>query len=308
MTRAPASRGGFALGAVLWVLTVGAVLGAAAALQGRTAYEATRNRVNAERAYWIGEGCVAEVREAIDRVLQTTSPIALPRTWQTMDATVQSAGAAIDSSCRYRLEAVGSAIDVNGASDALLRKYFRNGAASASADALTDAVLDWRDADDDPSPSGAERAWYTANKRPAPRNDSLASVQELTLIRGLEARPDLTAYLTIEPSRVCLTTAPAAVLAALPGFTDDAVTQVLADRANGVWFGDLNMLRGRLPQAASDSILAHFQELAQTTTVDPNGWILNVAASAGDPAVVVTTELRLDRYADRAIVLQRRTQ
>jgi general secretion pathway protein K len=301
------NRSGFALGAVLWVLTVASVLGGAAALQGRSAYDASRNRANAERAYWIAEGCVAEMRELLDRTLASTTQVALPETWRTLDAAVL---AQMPNRPDYRitLDAVGSAIDVNGASDALLRKYFGNSSTPASADALTDALMDWRDADDSVRVSGAERAWYTANQRPAPRNDSLTAVQELTLVRGLESRPDLTAYLTVEPSRVCLTTAPAPVLAALPGFTDVTVAQVLADRAQGVWFGDLNMLRGRLPQAAAESLLVHFQELALMTTVDPEGWILTVAARAGTPPIVVTTELRLDRYASRVLVLRRRTQ
>ncbi|HEU4722066.1 MAG TPA: hypothetical protein VFS59_11945 [Gemmatimonadaceae bacterium] len=300
-------RAGFALGAVLWVLTVAAVLGGAAALRGRTAYDASRNRVNAERAYWIAEGCIAEIRAAIDQALATSTPIALAETWRTL-GTVVAASTPTPPGCRVTLESVGSAIDVNGASYDLLRKYFGNSATPASADALTDALLDWRDADDTVRASGAERAWYTANQLPAPRNDSLRSIQELSLVRGFDARPDLADYLTLEPSRICLTTAPAPVLAALPGFTADAVAQVLADRAAGVWFGDLNMLRGRLPQAAAESVLVHFQELAMMTTVDPEGWILAVTATSGTPAVAVTTELRLDRYATRAIVLRRRTQ
>jgi len=300
-------RAGFALAAVLWVLTVATVLGGAAALQGRSAYDASRNRVNAERAYWLAEGCVAEMREAIDRALATSTQVALPATWRTLDAVVTALEPA-PPGCRVTLQSVGSAIDVNGASDALLRKYFGNNAAQSSADALTDALLDWRDADDTVRVSGAERAWYTANKLPAPRNDSLASIQELSLVRGFETRPDLATYLTVEPSRVCLTTAPAPVLAALPGFTDVTVAQVLADRAAGVWFGDLNMLRGRLPQAPAESLLVHFQELAMMTTVDPEGWILTVTATSGVPAIAVTTELRLDRYANTAVVLRRRTQ
>lgn len=307
MSALPRSRGGFALAAVLWVLTVAAVLGGAAALQGRLAYDASRNRVHAERAFWLAEGCVAEMREAVDRALTTSTQIALAETWRTLDAVVAALQPA-PPGCRVTLQSVGSAIDVNGASDALLRKYIGNSSAAASADALTDALLDWRDADDSVRVSGAERAWYTANQLPRPRNDSLASIQELSLVRGFDARPDLADYLTVEPSRVCLTTAPAPVLAALPGFTDDAVARVLADRAAGVWFGDLNMLRGRLPQAAAESLLVHFQELAVTTTVDPEGWILTVTATAGTPAIAVTTELRLDRYANRAIVLRRRTQ
>jgi general secretion pathway protein K len=300
-------RAGFALGAVLWVLTVATVLGGAAALQGRSAFDASRNRVNAERAYWLAEGCVAEMREAIDRALATSTPSALSETWRTLDATI-STPAPAPVGCQVRLRSVGSAIDVNGASDGLLRKYFGNNLPAASADALTDALLDWRDADDSVRVNGAERAWYTANRLPAPRNDSLASIQELSLVRGFEERPDLAEYLTVEPSRVCLTTAPAPVLAALPGFTDDAVQQVLADRAAGVRFGDLNVLRSRVPQAAAESLLVHFQELAIMTTVDPEGWILTVTATYGLPAIAATTELRLDRYADRAIVLRRRTQ
>src|SRR5438309_1755379 len=119
------NRSGFALGAVLWVLTVATVLGGAAALQGRSAYDASRNRVNAERAYWIAEGCVAEMREVIDRTLATASPTMLPNTWRTLDAAVL-AQMPNQPGCGIALDAVGSSIDVNGASDALLRKYFGN--------------------------------------------------------------------------------------------------------------------------------------------------------------------------------------
>jgi len=300
-------RRGFALGAVLWLLTVCTVLATAVALRGRSAYEATRNRANAERAYWIVEGCVAQLREVLDTTLASAPPNALATVWRTLDAAI-APSLASQPGCRATLEAVGSRIDVNTASDTLLRKYFSVTESSSAADALTDAIIDWRDADDLPRPSGAESAWYTANKRPAPRNDALASVQELTLVRGFEARPDLTAYLSVDPARICLTTAPAAVLAALPGFTVDAVNQMLTDRANGVWIADLNALRGRMNAVSSDSILAHFQELSFITTVDPDGWILTVTASAGSPAISATTEVRLDRYASRLIVARRRTQ
>ena len=300
-------RAGFALGAVLWLLTVCSILATAVALRGRSAFEATRNRANAERAYWIAEGCVAELREALDTTLASAPPNTLATVWRTLDVAAEPF-VPPQPQCRVTVQAVGNTIDVNTASDTLLRKYFAQTEGSSAADALTDAIVDWRDADDDPMPNGAERAWYTANKRPAPRNDSLAAVQELTLVRGLEARPDLTAYLGVDPARICITTAPAPVLAALPGFTIDAVTQILTDRANGVWLSDLNALRGRVSPAASDSILAHFQELSRLTTMDPDGWILTVTASAGSPAVSASTELRLDRYASRLVVVRRRTQ
>jgi general secretion pathway protein K len=300
------SRGGFALGAVLWVLVISTVLAGAAALQGRSAFEASRNRVSAERAYWLAEGCVSEAREMIDRALADTPPTRLDASWRTID-TLVAAFQPSTPDCNVTLTSVGGAIDVNGASEALLRKYFGNAVPSATADALTDALLDWRDADDSVRASGAERAWYVANRQPVPRNDSLVSIEELRLVRGLDARPDLLAYLTVEPSRVCLTTAPAAVLAALPGFTDVTVGQVLADRAAGLRFGDLNMLRGRLPQAESESLLVHFQELATMTTVEPDGWVLRISAASGAPPITAVAELRLDRYGSRTVVVRRRT-
>jgi general secretion pathway protein K len=299
-------RSGFALAAVLWVLAVGTILAAAAALQGRTAFEAARNRVNADRASWLAEGCVAEVRKSIDATLADASSTALPKVWRTLDEAVADRDAP-RAGCRVALQAVGSAIDVNGASEDMLRKYIGNVVTALTAEKLTDALLDWRDADDNPRSTGAERAWYAANGRPGPRNDSLASVQELALVRGFDAHPELAAYLSTEPARVCLTTAPAQVLAALPGFTDDAVAQVLRDRANDRWFGDLDALRGRVPSAAAESLAVHAQELAIATTLDPEGWILTVVASAGTPPVTATTELRLGRYDARSMVLWRRT-
>jgi type II secretory pathway component PulK len=300
-------RSGFALAAVLWVLAVGTVLAAAAALRGRTAFDAARNRVNADRAAWLAEGCVAEVRESIDATLEDASSTALPKVWRTLDEAVADRDVPA-TGCRLSLQAVGSAIDVNGASEAMLHKYIGNAVTALAAEKLTDALLDWRDSDDDPRPAGAERAWYTANRRPVPRNDSLASVQELALVRGFDAYPELTSHLSTEPARVCLTTAPATVLAALPGFTDDAVAQVLRDRTSDAWFGDLDALRGRVPSAAAESLAAHAQELASMTTLEPEGWILTVVASAGSPPVAATIELRLGRYDTRAVVLWRRTQ
>ena len=301
-------RDGFALAAVLWVLTVAAVVGAATALQGHSTYDASRNRTNAERAFWIAEGCAAQMRAAIDQVLVASSAVALPATWRQLDAIVIGSGLALSPNCRATLVSVGSTIDVNTASDTLLHKYFANLTNATAADAFTDALLDWRDSDDVQRLMGAERAWYTASKRPTPRNASLASVQELSLVRHLDARPDLTIDLGIEPSLVCLTTAPAPVLAALPGFTAVTVQQVLDDRKHGVWFGDLNSLRGRLPRADADSLLMHFSELSMLTVVDPPGWILRVTGSAGLPSIEATDEMRLDRYASRAYVLRRQTQ
>jgi len=308
MTRRMPLRNGFALAAVLWVLTMASILAAGTALVGRSAFAAARNRVNQERAYWTAEGCVAEVRALADVALSSGDPSQLSQVWRSLDRAVDSVPLLVPLRCEISLTALGSAIDLNSSNDVMLRKFFRNAVGVVDGDALTDALLDWRDADDDPRAGGAERAWYDANLQPAPRNDSLASVQELALVRGMSAHDDLWPYLTVEPSRICLATAPAPVLAALPGFLDETVTKLLAERARGTFLNNFGTLQSELSATAADSLQAHLPELAALTTSDPAGWTLTVRAHSGTPSVQVSTEVRLDRVGKHTIILRRQTQ
>jgi general secretion pathway protein K len=55
--------------------------------------------------------------------------------------------------------------------------------------ALADALADWIDPDDVPRPRGAERDWYLGETPPrVPRNAPLATLGELGLVRGFDAR------------------------------------------------------------------------------------------------------------------------
>ncbi|MEO8623805.1 MAG: hypothetical protein ABI625_22180 [bacterium] len=302
------SREGFALVAILWVLTVASVLGAGAALQGREAYNVSRNRLNAERAYWVAEGCVAEVLASADGILASSTEVQQPRVWRTIDVSIDSATVALSSECEVGMRAMGSRIDVNGASETLLRKYFVEAVGSTEGGAMSDALLDWRDADVDVRSAGAEEAWYMTNERPSPRNAAFAAEGELQLVRGLESRPELTAHLTVNSSLICLATAPAPVLAALPGFTEEVVERVLADRAAGRPMIELRDLMTGVSRAAAESLVVHFSELSILTTLEPRGWELTVRAVAGFPSVTVTSEVWFDRYGDHVVVLRRRTQ
>ena len=58
------------------------------------------------------------------------------------------------------------------------------GLSGSDLDTAVDSFLDWRDADDDTRPNGAEADYY-ADKGLVPRNGSLRSVGELALIRGI---------------------------------------------------------------------------------------------------------------------------
>ncbi|MDB4913037.1 MAG: hypothetical protein JWM95_681 [Gemmatimonadetes bacterium] len=299
---------GFALVAVLWVLTVATVLSAATVLVGRGAYGAARNRTNAERAYWRAEECVAMTIALVDRALAAANESQRLRVWRTLDVAVDSMSATRAADCAMTLRSFGSSLDVNAASDATLQKFFVNAAGETEGPALADAVLDWRDTDVEQRPAGAEASWYEQNARPSPRNDLFAADGELTLVKGLEHRQDLLRFLTTSPSRICLSTAPAAVLAALPGFTEEAVTRVLVDRAEGRPFIDLSTLMSRVSHTAADSIAMHFEELATTTSIEPQGWSVVATVSVGWPAISVSTDVWFDRYADHAVIVRHRSQ
>ena len=117
---------------------------------------------------------------------------------------------------------------------------------------LADAIADWTDADDTPRPRGAERAWY-AGGTPSlvPRNGPFATVGELALVRGIDARvlarlrPHVTAAgeHAVNPN-----TASREVLLAVVQ-DPAAVERLLAARARGPIGPD--QLTALLPDAAS---------------------------------------------------------
>lgn len=78
-------------------------------------------------------------------------------------------------------------IDLNTASDALLKGLFQSaGLSEEESAALLDAILDWRDADELPRPNGAELADYAAaGSKYAPANASFGTLEELQQVKGV---------------------------------------------------------------------------------------------------------------------------
>ena len=125
-----------------------------------------------------------------------------------------------------------------------------------SADSLVDAILDWRDADDEPRQNGAERAWYQGQQRFTPRNGPIADVRELARIRGLDHLSALDSVFGVEPGRIPVGRAPRAVLMALPGFTEELVDRIAELRERRALPPDLLTLAGGLSPSARDSLAA----------------------------------------------------
>ena len=298
-------RVGFAMIAVLWAVVVVGTLALAAALAGRDAFDAARNRVNAARAFWLANACVERTRASIDSALIRSDAVPA-RLWRHLDVVVSSDPLSLGTACDVDLEADGARLDVNAASaDELVRLFTAMG--RPDADGLAAAIMDWRDADDDPLPGGAESAWYRGQGRPVPRGGPLADAAELARIRGFE---DVTArqYLSVEPGPISIANAAGPVLAAVPGFSDETVAAVLATRAQGGEVDDLLGLTSTLSSAARDSLVAHYQDVSRLTTLDPVGWIVTATGRSGHPSVVAMVELRIVRTNRRALVMRRRVR
>jgi type II secretory pathway component PulK len=208
--------------------------------------------------------------------------------------------------CDLTVEPAGLRLDVNGASEGELQVLFRSvGLSIERTDSVIDAILDWRDRDDEPRRFGAERAWYEEEGRIVPRNDSFASAQELRFVRGLENLASLDSLLGVEPQRIWLERAPLAVIRTLPGMNSEAIALIGELRQQHTQIGDLLTLQQAMTPNVRDSLMAHYAELISRTTLVPEAWTLTARSTTGSPPAVAVLQLRLAPAGSRAAIMRR---
>lgn len=299
-------RRGFVLLAVLWVIVALATLGLAIGLIGRDTVAAAQNRVSLGRNLWRAEGCVNILRSAATDALADRREADIA--WRSLDAVVSGLPLVTGSGCELSLHAAGTTLDVNAADAEELRRVFLALRVSPeSADSLVDAILDWRDTDDEPRPHGAERSWYESVHAFAPRNGALADVREIARVRGMARLAEFDSVLGVEHSRIVIDRAPRAVLAALPGFSDELVAQILDQRSRGVLPPDLLTLAGTLSPSARDSLATRYAEVVPLVTMSPDAWIVTVRAREGSSPAIATVEAWFVRSGPRVTVSRHRS-
>jgi general secretion pathway protein K len=304
--RSPRStlRSGFALLAVLAVIVGVAVLALGISLVGREALAAAQNRIRLRRSSWWAEDCLERARAAAADALRLSPDTA----WVRLDRVLAASPMMAEADCDVELRAAGSALDVDDADEGELRSLFAAmGVPSAVADSLTDALLDWRDADDVPRPLGAERSWYVGNGRHPPRNGPLASARELALVRGFDVVAGIDSVLDVEPGRLSLEHAPLVVLAALPGSSPELLARIAGRRARGERVGDLTQLVATLSADARHELVTHLPELLGLTASEPEAWIVTARGAADLPQPRALIEVRLVRAGARAAIIRRRS-
>jgi type II secretory pathway component PulK len=206
------------------------------------------------------------------------------------------------------MRAVGSRLNINMADAEMLHQFFTAlGLPDRRVDSLTDALLDWRDPDDLPRPAGAEREWYERQGRSPPRNAPLASGRELARVRGFETLAMIDSLVDIEPGRLDLNRAPLPVLAALPGFTSEALASLAELRARSSPVADLLTFSATLSPAARTALVARYADLVRLTTTEPDAWLLISRARVGTPPITAVIEVRIVRAGARAAIVRRRT-
>ncbi len=219
------SRAGIAQLVVLWALLLLGTLAMSFAFSMRTEAMASRNGLDAERAYY-------QARTGVDRAIALLSVFPADNVF-TRSITGGDDGATYE----VRVTPENGKIDINVTGEEPLKEILRNGGLSADeAEILGDAILDWRDEDDEVRPRGAEEQEYASLPEPVkPRNGRFASVAELRYVRGVTHEIYtrlLSAVFTVDSGMqgVNANFAPVEVLRVLPGVTPELAAQAISHR------------------------------------------------------------------------------
>jgi general secretion pathway protein K len=127
-------------------------------------------------------------------------------------------------------------IDINVADSTILIPLLQSvGVEPARAEALADAIQDWRDGDDIPRPHGAEAAQYAqAGLDYGPTNKPFQVVSEVQQVLGMtydiyrRIEPAITVYSNSRIPNAAF--APIEALRAIPGMTEALAEQIVATR------------------------------------------------------------------------------
>jgi general secretion pathway protein K len=143
---------------------------------------------------------------------------------------------------KVRILNESSKIDINAASEALLRQLFiTQGLSEQEADVIVDSIMDWKDTDNIPRPNGAEEDYYARLPKPyGIKNGLFDSVDELLYVRGMtreilyggRGKRGIADLLTVYSGHnmVSVKYADRDVLRAVPGLTEEIIDAIIERR------------------------------------------------------------------------------
>lgn len=217
---------GVALILVLWMLMLLTIVANSVANTARTEAQVAANLVSLAR---IEAAADAGIFRAI---MELSIPNGSPGRWQSNGREYPWSFAGLDGLIRIRGEA--AKVDLNEAPRDMLARLFQ-AFGRADADALADAIIDWRDQDGLRNLNGAEREDYVrAGKSYGPANAPFESVDELGLVLGIDSSTFrmVREFVTIYSlgAAIDISGADRPVLLTLPGATPELVDAYIERR------------------------------------------------------------------------------
>ena len=225
----PVRQRGIALIGVLFGLTVLALFAAGLVRDTRTELLLTRNFLTTAHAEAAADGAVYRAIADITASTDRSTGVAFAVESVTID------GDAGPMRITTAIEDEGGKLDLNHAHPAHMLQLLLQ-LDVVEAEALSDAMIDFRDGDDNRRGNGAEWPDYRAAGLPyVAHNRPFKSVDELRLVLGMteDIFQRLLPYITIYSRRrgVDPNHAPEAVLRSVPGLDDGAVDAILDQRS-----------------------------------------------------------------------------
>jgi len=217
---------GFALILVIWVLVLLSAIGAGFS---------TLVGVETRSASWAGEKVrfQSAALAAIHRAILHLKDIESQDGWKVDGVPNNWQWEGFEAQLIIRYEA--SKVDLNYAPRPILSGLFGQLLPEADANALSGALLDWRDRDDKVSEQGAEKSSYEeAGYAHSPANAPLTSISELSQVLGFDdqmvevLRPHVTVF--ARSAKLDASTASATVLKAVPDADPVQVSAFIAHR------------------------------------------------------------------------------
>ena len=220
------SSQGYALVLVIWVLVLLTTIAMAFSANVRTD---TRAAISLSEQVRLRAAADAAIAHAIHSLMSDQADVSALTGGMTYEMPWP------DATLRITMASESAKIDINYAPRPLLIGLFQAVLPDAPAEAMADALLDWRDRDDRRSPQGAEAAEYRAAGRSVlPSNRSFQSIAELGQVMGFDAGrlarllPHITVY--SRRPRIDPYSADATVLAAVPGLDSATANDFVAYR------------------------------------------------------------------------------
>jgi general secretion pathway protein K len=272
---------------VLWVIVVlGAVaLGVVGLSRAETSRVATA-RARAVGRYAAESGIVATRTQLRELIAAAATPEAGTRVFPDFERQQAAQGVQTLGSARYQVAIVdlNARVDLNASGRAVILGLLDQFVDARKAEELVEALRDWTDEDEVPSPYGGEAPEYLASGSPfLPPNRPLLRLDELPRIRGFtdSLALVLAPYVTVHgDGRVNVNTAPRPVLAAVLG-AGGVHADLFAPRRQGAkTFETLAAVRDALAPAGGDAAGAQAGAL---TTVPSRVLIISRGWEEGRP-------------------------